>query len=509
MRRRAPLPSFLTRLTDEDKAILAAVLAAEERQQQERVETRPKSLLDLDLLYGPPSPRYNPQPRHLQVEAELRRGRRHNLLVGGARSGKTFIFVKRVIERALLAPRSDHLIARFKGNAAHTSIWLGTIPIVLRMCFPNLRLVPHAADGYFECPNGSRIWVAGLDEKERIEKILGNEFVTIYPNEGSQIPYSSILVLRTRLAQVVVTESGDQLPQQEFADLNPVGKSHWSYREWLLGINAENRRPIPNHERDYYHAFLQPQDNEANLDPAYLESLASAPDRHRKRFYEGQYVEEVEGALWTAEALDHARVAPDELPETLERVVVAIDPSGTDGDEDKRSDDVGIVVAGRQGSGSKSVAYLIDDLTCNEPPMEWGRRAVAAYRKHRADRIVAEANFGGEMVRAVIVAAAQTMGVPQPPVELVKASRGKAVRAEPVSVLAGHIVSDEWVGDRVRHAGEFTLLEEELLAFSTYGYTGARSPNRADAYVWAMSDLMIEGNKYPALWTEDDVRVVA
>lgn len=346
-------------------------------------------------------------------------------------------------------------------------------------------------------PTESRIFLTGLDEKERVEKILGSEYATVYPNEASQIPYSSVLTLRTRLAQVCYDKWGRQLIQQEYVDLNPVGKSHYSHREWIQGVNPENLRPIPNWERDYYYAFLQPKDNAANLDPAYIASLDNAPERYRKRFFEGQYVDEVEGALWTMEAIDHARCLPEDVPETLTRAVVAIDPSGTKGEIDDRSNDVGIVVCARSGVGAAAVGYLLDDKTCNLPPEGWGKVAIAAYREWSCDRIIAEANFGGDMVRAVIDAAARSMGMRPPPVELVRASRGKAVRAEPVSVLTGRQVSGGWEGDAVRHAGSFPELEEELLNFSVHGYLGPSSPNRADAYVWAMTHLMIDARMQP------------
>lgn len=396
-----------------------------------------------------------------------------------------------------MAPGSDHLITRLRGNSAKRSLWLGTLPLVRRLCYPNLRWEANNSDMMLTMPTESRIFLSGLDEKERVEKILGSEYATIYPNEVSQILYSSILMLRTRLAQVCFDRWGRQLIQQEYMDLNPVGKSHYTHREHIQGINPDNLRPIPNWERDYYCAFLQPQDNAANLDPEYLASLENAPERYRKRFFEGQYVDEVEGALWTLEAIDHARCLPEEVPETLTRAVVAIDPSGTKGEIDDRSNDVGIVAAGRAGVGPTAVGYLLEDATCNLAPEGWGKVAIGLYRKWSCDRIIAEANFGGDMVRAVIDAAARSMGMRPPPVELVRASRGKAVRAEPVSVLTGRQVGADWEGDVVRHAGSFPELEEELLNFSVHGYLGPSSPNRADAYVWAMTHLMIDARMQP------------
>ena len=465
---------------------------------------------DPEQAYGPPLPDYRPQEKHLFVERRLREGRRHNLLVGGSRSGKTFHLVKHVMRRALLADDSRHGIFRLRGNAIQASIRLDTLPKVARVCYPRLRLQYKERDGFVLLPNDSQIWLGGLDEKERIEKVLGQEFATIYLNEASQIRYSSVNVIRTRLAQVARTNTGKILAQQELMDLNPVGKSHYSYREFVEGIDPETRKPILDWDKDYFYAFVQPHDNAPNLDPRYLADLAKAPPRYRKRFLEGQYVADVDGALWTLEALEQARAVDTEIPSTLDRVVVALDPSGTSGRDSRReniSDDIGMIVAGRAGLGPDAVGWLLEDATCNEPPREWGRRAVALFRKWHADKIVAEANFGGAMVREVIDAAARQMGVVLPPVELVTASRGKSVRAEPVSVLTGYERDGEWEGCRVRHAGEFTELEEELLNFSVYGYLGPNSPNSADAYVWAMTDLML-GEPAPSLWSEGDLQLV-
>lgn len=461
----------------------------------------------LEDLYGSPSPSYNPQMKHLEIEQQLRVGRRHNLLVGGSRSGKTFIYVKHILRRALSADNSRHAILRFRGNAAKASIRLDTLPKVARLVYPDLKLVSHDQDGYMSTPNNSEIWIGGLDEKDRVEKILGQEFVTIMLNEASQIAYSSVLIARTRLAQKCRTRDNRRLQQQELIDLNPVGKAHYTHREFIQKINPETRQPIEDWETSHYYSFCQPQDNAANLDKAYLASLALAPPRFRRRFYEGQYVDDVDGALWSMEAIEHARCSVDDVPVDMDRVVISVDPSGTDGREDKRSDDVGIVVMGSRGSGMHSIGYLLEDATCNEPPLEWGKRVIALYRKWGADRIVAEANFGGAMVKAVIDAAAHMMGIALPSVEMVTASRGKVVRAEPVSVLMGHLHNDEWIGCRVKHAGEFLDLEDELLNFSTFGYMGERSPNRADAYVWAATSLIL-GEQVGKLWTPADLVLV-
>lgn len=464
---------------------------------------------DPEQAYGPPLSSWNPQPKHLEVERNLRRGRRHNLLVGGSRSAKTSLYVKHILRRALMADGSRHAMLRFRGVAARESLRLDTLPKIARVCYPRLKLNYHDGDGYVKTPNGSEIWWGGLDEKERIEKILGREFATILLNEVSQIRFSSVVTVRTRLAQVCRTRTGKILAQQELMDLNPVGKSHYTYREHILHIDPENRRPLDPKfvEDEMYFEFLQPQDNAANLDPRYIESLARMPARYRKRYYEGQYSEDVEGALWTMEALDHARATPSDIPETLDRVSIAIDPSGTDGDEDKRSDDVGIVAAGREGTGEESIGWLLEDATCNEPPREWATRAIALYRKWSADRIVAEANFGGAMVKEVIDATARSMNLVLPPVHLVTASRGKAIRAEPISVMYGHIRDDAWEGDRIRHADEFVELEEEMLNFSVYGYLGPKSPNRADAAVWAFTDLML-GEQTSDQWGTSGIEVV-
>ncbi len=167
----------------------------------------------------------------------------------------------------------------------------------------------------------------------------------------------------------------------------------------------------------------------------------------------------------------------------LKRVVVAVDASGASSREDLAADEIGIVVAalGQDGHG-----YVLADRSCRESPAIWGKVVANAATEFGADCVVAEKNFGGEMVRFVIKTADKNLGV-----RMVNASRGKVVRAEPVSALYGN----ENQKPRVHHVERFAMLEEQMNSFTTGGYIGEDSPDRADALVWALTELMLLGQE--------------
>ena len=407
--------------------------------------------------------------RQREAEALLQGPHRHTLLVGGSRSGKTTLLIRAIANRAVNADNSRHAILRLHGNAARASIALDTLPKVFRLCFPAAALKRHRTEGFFSLPNGSEIWIAGLDDQDRIEKILGKEYATIFLNECSQIPYSSVLVALTRLAQVV-----EGLTQAAYYDLNPTGKGHWS--NVLFGEKRDpiSRSPLANPE-DYARMFVNPLDNAANLAPEYLKSLQNLPERQRKRFFEGVYSEELEGALFSYDMIARGRVAEFAL-DRCRRVVVAVDPSGAAHKEDRSADEIGIVVAAKGDDGH---AYVLADRSLRDAPAVWGRIAVRAYYEFKADKIIAEENFGGEMVRFVIRAADA-----HAPVQVISASRGKVLRAEPVSAL--------YEQGLVHHVGRFAVLEDQLCGFTTQGYRGEGSPDHADALVFAITDLMLK-----------------
>lgn len=417
--------------------------------------------------------------KQLAAQEILASGSTHCMLFGGSRSGKTFLLVRNVVMRALKAPKSRHAILRFRFNAIKASVVFDTFPKVMELAFPGVKYDLSKTDWVARLENGSEIWFAGLDDKERTEKILGMEFVTIYLNECSQIPQGSRDIAVTRLAQqvdqVIDGESRGPLKPRMYYDCNPPSKVHWSYRLFVEKRDPETKQPL---ERpDDYAAFqINPMDNAANIAETYLETLKSMSARLQKRFLKGEFADATPNALFHEEDIDKWRVVNDDLPDMV-RVVVAVDPSGADDEDNADNDEIGIVVA---GLGTDGNGYLLEDCTVKAGPGTWGRVATSAFERHSADVIVAEVNFGGAMVNQTIQVAR-----PRTHFKAVSASRGKVVRAEPFSAL--------YEQGKVRHAGDFPELEDELTAFSTYGYMGEDSPNRADALIWALAEL------FPAL----------
>ena len=402
----------------------------------------------------------------------------HIMLAGGSRSGKTFLIVNSIVFRALKAPGSRHGILRFRFGHVKQSIVHDTFPKVMSACYPQVEYHINKSDWFATLPGGSEIWFGGLDDKERTEKILGTEFATIFLNECSQIPWNSRNMALTRLAQLVTdTMQNKSLALKMYYDENPPDKGHWTYRLFKLGVDPESKQSLRDPE-NYAFMRLNPIDNQQNLSADYIKQLEAMPLRLRKRFLEGEFRDAAPDALFTDETLEKWRVIDQDLPEML-RIVVGLDPSGADDENNQDNDEIGIVVCGLGIDGN---GYVLEDLTCKAGPAVWGRVATAAFDRHQADRIVGEINYGGAMVKAVIHAAR-----PRTPFRAVTASRGKTVRAEPISAL--------FEAGKIRMAGYFAGMEDELCSFTSHGYVGDNSPNRADAMIWAMSDLFPELTK--------------
>jgi phage terminase large subunit-like protein len=410
-----------------------------------------------------------------EAQGVLAGSAKHLMLFGGSRSGKTFLLVRNVTMRALKAANSRHAIFRFRFNSVKNSVVLDTFPKVMRSCFPGVPYKLDKTDFYAKFPNGSEVWFAGLDDKERAEKVLGMEFVTIFHNECSQIPFNSINLANTRLAQSVEQEVDGRvrpLRSRVYYDENPPSKAHWSYKQFIQKVDPETGEGLRKPD-DYAWFKINPTDNLENVADDYLETLEGMSSRMRKRFLDGEFADATPGALFTDEVIDRWRHDGEEPLPDMVRVAVAVDPSGSDDADNADNDAIGIVVAGLAVDGN---AYLLEDATVKAGPATWGKVATSAFERHSADVIVGEINYGGAMVGHVIRTAR-----PRTPFKTVHASRGKVVRAEPFSAL--------YEQGKVRHAGRFVELENELTAFTTHGYVGGDSPNRADALVWALAEL--------------------
>lgn len=387
------------------------------------------------------------------------------LLSGGARSGKTFLLCYTIFVRALKSPGSRHLMLRLRFSHAKQSLALDTIPKMLRLCFPGLDVKLSKVDWYYTLPNGSEVWIGGLDDGERVEKILGKEFCSIYFNEASQLAYASIGTVKTRLAMKC-----EGLVNKLYYDCNPPNKRHWLYKIWIEGKNPYNENMPLALPETYGYFRMNPADNAQNLADDYIETqLSTLSERDVKRFRDGEFTDDAEGALFKWETLSKSRVhkAPD-----LYRVVVGIDPavSANDG-----SNSTGIVVAGVALLGKDKHYYVLDDLTMVGTPYQWAKAATDAYENHQADRIVAEINQGGDLVESNL----RTI-IPDIPYQPVRATRGKQLRAEPIAALAEK--------GQLHLVGEHSELENELTSWAPA--SGEPSPDRMDAMVWAITALM-------------------
>jgi len=220
------------------------------------------------------------------------------------------------------------------------------------------------------------------------------------------------------------------------------------------------------------------QDNDLHLPEAFLTAMAAdyGGTRLGRQELDGELIEELEGALWTRAMIEGCRVS---MGKGLARIVIGVDPPAS-----ASGDACGIVAA---GLGADGKAYVLADCSVEKAsPESWARRVADAAERFGADRVVAEANQGGAMVRSVLHAA--HIGLP---VKLVHASRGKIARAEPVTAL--------YESGRVHHVGAFPRLEDEMCGLLIGGgYEGpGRSPDRADALVWALTELMLGRKRVP------------
>lgn len=219
------------------------------------------------------------------------------------------------------------------------------------------------------------------------------------------------------------------------------------------------------------------RENERNLAASFIGELMTKYEGSRlgRQELDAEILEDVQGAIWHRGMIEVTRV---QAAPAMTRVVVAIDPSAT---STESADECGIIVGGMT-TGLVSHGYVIEDGSLRASPQVWAEQAIALYRRHKADRIIAETNNGGEMVGQIIRSID-----PNVPYSAVTASRGKATRAEPIAAL--------YEQGRVHHVGRFDLLEDQQCSW----VPGDKSPDRMDALVWCMTELLISANPWAGL----------
>jgi phage terminase large subunit-like protein len=302
------------------------------------------------------------------------------------------------------------------------------------------------------------------------------------------------------LAMLYGADHFDQLrgPQFDAAWIDELAKFRYPEEAWnqlmlALRLGADPRcivtttpRPIPLLERllardDVVVTKGTTFENRSNLAPAYLEQIVKQFEGTRLGAQElyAELLTERQGALWRRDLIRYQEPPYDEkgIPK-LARIVIAIDPATTHHEE---SDETGIVVA---GLSDDKCAYVLEDLSGRLSPGDWGQQVCEAYWRLKADRVVAEVNKGGDLVERILRSIDPTI-----PYKAVRATRGKSTRAEPIAAL--------YEQNRVFHARPLSLLETQLCAYVP-GIT-AKSPDRLDAMVWALTDLLLESEANPTL----------
>jgi len=374
------------------------------------------------------------------------------LMLGGRGAGKTRTGAEWV--RALAqgtSPYADRCYGRIAlvGETLHDAraVMLEGESALLNIGPPDERPTWTASRKRLEWPNGAVGEVFSADDPESLR---GPQFEAAWCDELAKWRYAD--------ATFDMLQFGLRLGKRPRQLITTTPRPLPLIKRLLTDPRTRVTRAPTSANRDY-------------LSPAFFEAVVDryAGTRMGRQELDGDLIEDRPDALWSRALIEASRVT--EAP-ALSRIVVAIDPPGT---SRKGADACGIVVTGRSESGW---FYVLEDASsAGLSPSAWASKAVALYRRHNANNIVAEVNMGGEMVRAVLREVDHTV-----PIKEVHATRGKYLRAEPVAAL--------YEQGKVKHVGCFPDLEDEMCDFAVEGLSSGRSPDRLDAMVWGITSLM-------------------
>lgn len=384
---------------------------------------------------------------------------RYAMLTGGRGSGKSW-HVSMFLLNLLHQPGHVILFTRFTMVAAEVSI----IP-EFRDKMDRLGIADDfhiTAAGIQHRVTGSRILFRGIktssgNQTARLKSIQG---VTTWVLDEAEE-----LVDERTFETIDLSIRAKDRPNRVLCVLNPAARTHWLYKRFFQ---------TPDPGVLYIHTTWR--DNRRHLSQSFIETAERLRETNPARYrhlYEGEWIDQVSGLLWTEGDLVRSRV--ETAPAELARVVVGVDPAVT---ANRASNETGIVVV---GVGKDRRGYVLEDLSGRYSPQQWGAVAVDAARRWGGS-IVAEVNQGGDMVRGVLKAVGdKALGIR---IIDVRATKGKLARAEPVYAL--------YQDGKISHVGQLPILEQQMLAFQPDAPDGT-SPDRVDALVWAVTASMLKG----------------
>lgn len=417
------------------------------------------------------------------------------LAYGGSGGGKSYFWLDVIIERANRAPNSRHAIFRLTRNSCEKTLFDKTLHEVLEKSWPGLKdqCDISLSTMTVTLPNGSKIFFDGLDEN-RMTKVLGDEFNTIWINECNEdgLSYSQVSTLLSRLRAKSETVDGKVLKNKMFFDCNPRFYSDWEYKAFIQKVNPEDGDALHNSEQ--WIAFkVDAEANQANLHEDYIDSLKAGSAASRRRYVEGEWSDENQNALFTEAMFRDERIPLPQQYDTPERIrtylydqginltrtTVAVDPAKSN---NPKSDLTGITV---QATADDGHVYVLADYSRRDTPVGVCEVIRDAYQDWGASRIIIESNAVGTWLDSTM-----TLVWPNAPALKNIAATGqtgnKTERAEPVAA--------QYLRGVVHHVGSHKELEAQMCDWGSPA-SRKKSPDRMDALVWGVTELLDLANE--------------
>ena len=385
---------------------------------------------------------------------------RYTLLIGAGRSGKSLLVILEMFRFALKYPNTNQIVFRNTLSSAIAGIWNITIPEVIKNFFPALPLLDdfkvNKTRYEISFPNGSKISIKGLDNTEKVQKLLSIELQQVFFDEAHLIEFEHFGLIMSRMPQKV----GVEYENKVILCANWAAKTHWLKKFFVDKINPDTGAP---HNLSVGMMTSVTADNKTIDAAEYTQTLLSGADRRTRLACAGTgFYDEAEGALWLQE--DIKRKDALEI-EDYDDIVIGYDPAVS---HSKSSDGHGVCISGKK-DGEYHVLYSWEKIMdVNDCATEICR----LYKEFRCSKVVIEVNNGGDFIPSLFAKIDPSVYC-----ETVRATKGKILRAEPIAAL--------YKNNLVYHSQHFQDLEEQMITFTGFG----ASPNSLDALVWALTYL--------------------